>query len=281
VGLGNQNDLVGRYFMENITYHSGLFLPSHSVKTWEGLYFKHKVLKEDIPVTIRGALTLSKETVLHENLLNFSATLEPSWSSGSKGVESLKTLLRNIRNRQIPDNLVEHLRNMITDIDDVATTAYYKLFKKEEPPEYEMLVLHNQTEQSPNPDSRVILSDDLDSLGKNRVKLNWQLSDIDRHSIRRAHEIIGEELGRAGLGRMKVQLSDTDVLWGGAHHIGTTRMHSDPRKGVVNENCQIHGISNLFIAGSSVFPTSGATNPTLTIVALALRLADHIKRSMI
>jgi len=127
----------------------------------------------------------------------------------------------------------------------------------------------------------VTLSDDLDSLGKNRVKLNWQLSDIDRHSIRRAHEIIGEELGRAGLGRMKVQLSDTDVLWGGAHHIGTTRMHSDPRKGVVNENCQIHGISNLFIAGSSVFPTSGATNPTLTIVALALRLADHIKRSMI
>jgi choline dehydrogenase-like flavoprotein len=66
-------------------------------------------------------------------------------------------------------------------------------------------------------------------------------------------------------------------LIGPCHHIGTTRMHGDPKLGVVNADCQVHGISNLYIAGSSVFPTSGTAAPTLTIVALALRLADHIK----
>jgi choline dehydrogenase-like flavoprotein len=64
---------------------------------------------------------------------------------------------------------------------------------------------------------------------------------------------------------------------GGKHHIGTTRMHADPKQGVVDPDCRIHGLANLYVAGSSVFPTSGYANPTLTIVALALRLADHLK----
>ena len=83
-----------------------------------------------------------------------------------------------------------------------------------------------------------------------------------------------------------ITLDDNDTTWplsltGGHHHMGTTRMHVDPKRGVANENCQVHGISNLFIAGSSLFPTSGCANPTLTIVALAVRLADHMKRLMI
>ena len=64
---------------------------------------------------------------------------------------------------------------------------------------------------------------------------------------------------------------------GGSHHMGTTRMHDDPTQGVVDRNCKVHGIDNLYVIGSSVFPTSGAANPTLTIVALTLRLADHLK----
>jgi choline dehydrogenase-like flavoprotein len=61
------------------------------------------------------------------------------------------------------------------------------------------------------------------------------------------------------------------------HHMGTTRMHDDPHNGVVNRDCQVHGISNLFIAGSSVFPSYACDDPTMTIVTLALRLADHLK----
>ena len=77
-------------------------------------------------------------------------------------------------------------------------------------------------------------------------------------------------------------LNEKDFAWpvemtGGRHHMGTTRMHEDAKRGVVNADGRVHGIENLYVAGSSVFPTSGASNPTLTVVALALRLADHLK----
>ena len=90
-------------------------------------------------------------------------------------------------------------------------------------------------------------------------------------------EIIGQELGRSGLGRLRIPAGEIEEPWMNNHPMGTTRMHSDPKKGVVDENCRVHGISNLFMAGSSVFPTTGFANPTLTIVALAIRLADHLK----
>jgi choline dehydrogenase-like flavoprotein len=131
----------------------------------------------------------------------------------------------------------------------------------------------------------VTLSSERDAFGKQRVCLNWQLRAVDKVSLRHSLEILGTELGRAGLGRLKIDLKDRDESWpdvirDAGHHLGTTRMHIDPKKGVVDENCRVHGISNLFVAGSSVFPTSGQANPTLTIVALALRLADYVKRSM-
>jgi choline dehydrogenase-like flavoprotein len=136
-------------------------------------------------------------------------------------------------------------------------------------------------EQVPNPHSRVTLAPQRDCLGQNRVRLNWQLSAIDILSVIRTQHIIDSELRRAGLGRLYTQLRDETLppnLHGGYHHMGTTRMHADPKKGVVDANCRVHGLSNLFIAGPSVFPTGGYANPTLTIVALAVRLADHIKK---
>jgi choline dehydrogenase-like flavoprotein len=103
--------------------------------------------------------------------------------------------------------------------------------------------------------------------------------------MRRAQQIIGEELGRAGLGRLKIELDDDDTRWpskleGGCHLMGTTRMHADPRRGVVDPDGRVHGMSNIYIAGPSVFPTVGCANPMLTIVALGLRLADHVKEVM-
>jgi choline dehydrogenase-like flavoprotein len=183
----------------------------------------------------------------------------------------------------MPHDFWGHLRNVIADIDEVAIHAYRKLLDKD----YSRGVfkLYNRTEQAPNPESRVTIYDERDRLGVNRVRLNWNLQPIDKRSIRRAQEVIGQELGRAGLGRLQAELDDDDTTWppgltGGNHHMGTTRMSTDPKQGVVDENCRVHGISNLFIAGSSVFSTSGHANPTLTIVALAVRLADHIKKIM-
>jgi choline dehydrogenase-like flavoprotein len=154
-----------------------------------------------------------------------------------------------------------------------------RAYRKFKPPETRFR-LNQMTEQIPNPDSRILLVEEKDAFGRNRVCLDWRLSSSDIRSIIRSQEIINEELQKAGLGRLQITMTKKKLpsnLQGGWHHMGTTRMHVNPGKGVVDENCRAHGISNLFIAGPSVFPTCGYANPVLTIVALAIRLADHVK----
>ncbi|MGD2137369.1 MAG: GMC family oxidoreductase [Gammaproteobacteria bacterium] len=135
-------------------------------------------------------------------------------------------------------------------------------------------------EQVPNPDSRVGLSTERDALGLNRISLDWRLTEQGRRSIVEHMHSLALEFGALGIGRTRVNVAD-DGRWpahvnGGSHHMGTTRMHDDPKLGVVDHNCRVHGLDNLYVAGSSVFPTSGAANPTLTLLALTLRLADHL-----
>jgi len=142
--------------------------------------------------------------------------------------------------------------------------------------------LNNYVEQIPNPESRVTLSDEKDALGLRRVRLKWQLSDLDKYGIRRAHELLALEVGRSGFGRLRFELPEheEEILHGaggGNHHLGTTRMSEDPKTGVVDADCRLYGLHNFYVAGSSVFPTGGSANPTLTIVALSLKLADHLK----
>jgi choline dehydrogenase-like flavoprotein len=146
------------------------------------------------------------------------------------------------------------------------------------------LSMGSACEQVPNPDSRVMLSDQTDALGQQRIRLDWRLTEQDRRSFVANVRALATEFGARGLGRMILNLED-DGQWpeqvnGGSHHMGTTRMSDNPRTGVVDRNCRVHGIGNLYVAGSSVFPTSGSANPTLTIVALALRLAQHLKEKM-
>jgi choline dehydrogenase-like flavoprotein len=136
-------------------------------------------------------------------------------------------------------------------------------------------------EQAPNPDSRVMLARDTDALGLRRTLLDWRLTEQDRRSLVANIEALGAAFAAAGIGRMRPRLGD-DGQWGpqvagGSHHMGTTRMSDDPRRGVVDRNCRLHGVDNLYVAGSSVFPTAGAANPTLNILALAYRLVDHLK----
>jgi GMC oxidoreductase len=124
----------------------------------------------------------------------------------------------------------------------------------------------------PDPDSRVTLGAERDALGMRRAELHWELGQLDKWSAIRTLEILGEELGQAGVGRVRVGLHEDDDwptdLAGGWHHMGTTRMSLDPSQGVVDPDCRVHGMDNLYIAGSSVFPTAGSGTPTMTIVAL-------------
>jgi choline dehydrogenase-like flavoprotein len=137
-------------------------------------------------------------------------------------------------------------------------------------------------ECAPDPDNRVELADARDALGRRVARLRWRLRELDLVSIERSHRILAEALEAAGLGQLRL-VSDHPEGWRpcvepALHHLGTTRMHDDPSQGVVDRNCRAHGIDNLFIAGGSVFPTAGFANPTLTIVALALRLGVFLAR---
>jgi len=143
--------------------------------------------------------------------------------------------------------------------------------------------LESKSEQAPNPDSRLVLKHERDALGVNRVEIAWRTLPIDRRTVVRGEEIVGSELERLRIGRLEPLPPELVEEWpsnleGGWHQLGMTRMHEDPRHGVVDATCRVHGISNLYIAGGSVFPTGGAAAPTLTIVALALRLADQLKQ---
>jgi choline dehydrogenase-like flavoprotein len=147
------------------------------------------------------------------------------------------------------------------------------------------LNVHMTGEPMPNPDSRIRLGDERDGLGMRRVVADWRLTAEDKRQALALQRLLGTEVGRTGFGRLRLSLAEDDTTWpdatiiGDEHHMGTTRMHADPAHGVVDANCRVHGVTNLYVAGSSVFPTAGAANPTLTIVALALRLANHLKQA--
>lgn len=286
-GLGNQHDLVGRFFMEHPILNSGkvLFPPSTNLYS-----------RKDIPVDgalISTGLGLSSAVQEREQLLNFTIRFNPFLHEGlealkrlsmrmqqTKTPDALQTILKD--HRKIPQtSVMEDVGKVIVNLDRVVAKAYTKLFSKESGGKKEANLCSTRliSEQAPNPDSRITLSPERDRLGLNQVKLDWRLSEIDKYTIERSQQIIASELNCSG--QSQHELTDNNIAWqslrGSYHHMGTTRMHPNPRLGVVDEHCQVHGISNLYIAGSSVFPTSGLSNPTLTIIALSIRLGDRLK----
>jgi choline dehydrogenase-like flavoprotein len=139
-------------------------------------------------------------------------------------------------------------------------------------------------EQLPNPESRIELIEQLDRFGLRRVGLNWAITDGDRRTIRRLAIGVAKEMAELDIARLQLMPYITDEsleipIHGHAHQMGTTRMSLSPANGVVDRDCRVHGIRNLYIAGSSVFPTGGGTNPTLTIVMLTLRLAELLMKA--
>ena len=215
-----------------------------------------------------GELALSAAMQRQLRVLNGTTSLRAVPSSGARnGVTGFSAdAVENVRQREAR---VEAARNRTTP---------------PEPPRMAEYAMQVRLEQAPNPASRVMLSQEKDALGMPRTRLDWQLSAFEKRSIRQMHEVFATEVGKLGIGR--VQLSDwlltDEPLWpsnlgAGWHHMGTTRMHDDPKQGVVDGHCKVHGLGNLHIAGSAVFPTAGAANPTLTLIAMTLRLSDRLK----
>ena len=250
-GVGNRHDLVGRYFMEHAhTDFEGLIVGSPRFPSNWDFYKPHRSGAE----RIWGLLRAPEEVLARERILDFVMVF---------------FVYDSERDRQREHPLVDEVSRAIAETDGGARTEGHV-----------KLTLGTPSEQAPNPESRVTLSHDRDALGVQKLVLDWKLSALDKRTIVRAHELMGQTLARARVGRMRMTLSRDDAFprqtKGGCHHMGTTRMHRDPNRGVVDERCYVHGLDNLIVAGSSVFPTSGAANPTLTIVALAVRTADHL-----
>lgn len=288
-GLGNQNDLVGRFFMEHPIFSCGR-LTAADPQLFNSLALYDLRLVRDVPVL--GKLNFTEQAMDREKLLNIYAMLHPQARSETPGprklptssaryAKALKTALRRLR------NAIERVKGKVpadarrarkTRPSPAAWCGWSRLPNKER--EFESLELKIATEQSPDPGNRIALGTERDRLGLRKGRLHWRWNEADVLNNRRAQAILAEEFASAGLGRLEVTpLGEQGFPIGGIsdHHMGTTRMHTDPKQGVVDENCRVHGISNLFIAGSSVFPTGGCANPTLTIVALAVRLADHVR----
>jgi choline dehydrogenase-like flavoprotein len=195
------------------------------------------------------------------------------------GILAVKRLFGG-KSRDMLDDLGVVLRNL----DGMAIAAARRALFGDGPPVVS-LTLRSTSELLSNPESRLVLGDDRDALGQRRAVLYWRKQPIDKRHARESHRLLGAEIGQAGFGRLQLALDDSDDRWpegtyGDEHMLGTTRMHRDPRRGVVDANCKMHGLENLYVSGSSVFPTCGTSNPTLTIVALALRLADHLKERL-
>lgn len=274
-GLGNQNDLVGRFFTEHIWYNNGYIVPVDQNPDNVDLYMKEIPYEDNYSVRCHVRLTESKirELQIPEYRVELHTRHE-------------KIILPSVNSARSIKNKI-----MSFDLDEISAKDIYNVIKdpvsvinKLRGVDYKPLVygFSNYTEQIPNPNSRVTLSPEKDALNQNRAALNWQLSDLDKKGILFSQQLIAQEVGRAGIGRMKILIPDEEKTIlegsiGGYHHMGTTRMHNDPKHGVVDANCRIHGLANIYIAGSSVFPCCGAVNPTLTITALAVRLADHLK----
>lgn len=250
-GVANGHDVVGRYFMEHPHYYGSVGLVYAATLDLSFYTRRPSDLKRANGASVRvlGAFGLAPDVARSERLLNFSATFYPVKADAEPSV---------------------------------LTSAHIQALVRRGSAGYEAAQLAIRAEQSPLAESRVTLTDELDPLGMPRAALDWRIAADDDVQLHRAMVILGRELGAAGIARAWVPGDSSRFVWRpspGGHHMGTTRMGTDPTVSVVDADCRTHQAENLYIAGSSVFPTGGEANPTLTIVALAHRLADTLKRT--
>lgn len=283
IGLGNDHDLVGRFFMVHLEYTGGIVAIANpymdlKFQTGEGgaFYNRFGVNRHFVSYVCLSENTRREMKLPH---LRFRFRYQ-----SPRAIEALKRLIGRTDHGA---DILNDLGSVIRDLDGITIyVARRALFGREvHRVPTEGILLACTSEQLPNSESRIALGRELDVFGLRKVTIDWKLTAEDKRGMATGHRMFGAELGRAGFGRYRSTVSEDDINWpkdmyGDEHNIGTTRMHRDPSLGVVDENCRVHGVANLYVAGSSVFPTSGAANPTLTIVALALRLADHIKERL-
>ncbi len=254
-GVGNQHDLVGRYFADHP--HAPVALASlPELRTRSSLYSLRRHVRG---TSVRGVFVTGERMMRSELTLRFSASVDR--------IEDDPYVDRDSDAEKRAEGIGRNLGALEQGLTGGGKRDVFSLFMR--------------AEQAPNRDSRVTLSDELDPLGLPRARLDWRLGELDLASITRSVRALARAFGAAGIGHVYSRPEQEEGFWdrieGGFHHMGTARMHDDARRGVVDRDCRVHDVANLYLAGSCVFPTTGFANPTLTIVALAARLARHLR----
>lgn len=307
--VGNERDQVGRYLMNHPkNYHGILHLdpPLRSLPYYFGCLWRG--------FAGYGGLAFREDEQARRGLLNSYVRFEPlfPWSD-SEGVESLVALVKKTkvgltafkRSKQGEvielrdysetgdDSELQNARrdalgyaklvgNVLGDLPKVSRYASFRLQGRKAP-----LVtrarLRNFLEMEPDADNRVLLSSRTDVHGLPIPLVRHRCTELDRRTLIELHAALERELPRAGLGRLETSIARAQpwpIDQDASHHMGTTRMGADPARSVVDANLRVHELDNLWVAGGSVFPTSGCANPTFTLVALSIRLARHLERDV-
>ncbi len=276
--LGNQHDNVGRYFMDHPTVRpASVFTTSPELAKDRSASFGERNIGLNFEYS-EG--TLRDHKITNAKLFFFNSNNYDL----SDGISSFHILKDNLIKGELPDDAFTHLSNLIFDIDMVAEAISRKSFNKRIFPHAEDLAgfgVHVMMEQTPSRNNRVRLGQAKDRLGLRKVLVDWTLEQHDIDMMWAGLLLLGKEFGVHSLGRLRLLKEQSERMFAdqmgfGHHHMGTTRMASDERTGVVDRNQLVFGTTNLYVAGSSVFTTGSHVPPTLTIVALSLRLADHL-----
>ncbi len=296
-GIGNAFDQVGRCYMTHLAGTTGkITLPENMPPPFNG----YERSDDGIYCRRRFALTARAQRALRCGnaiaRLHHPSLSDPSHRSGAlSAIQLAKPFISFEYGSRLKgasaQAMLRHVRNVVQDFSGAAGFAAHWLYRHAlAARKYPSLVaapragaysLDVHAEQAPNPDSRVMLGHERDALGMQRLVIDWRCMDIDTHTLRASLFALSSDFARGGSARLLLEHDEIDTMilregaYGG-HHIGTARMAASPRDGVVDEDCRVFGVHNLFIAGSAVFPTSGQANPTLTIVALALRLKEAV-----
>lgn len=283
---GNQYGLIGRYFGD----HPFVDLGAMKFRNGPGLvdFYLPKIdPNASGQSTVRGVLVPRQAVLERDNIANAALIFYPRYENHdaflTEEVKSLLTWWAKLRHRAIPGDHWSDARRALRAPRRIVQAAFRKAFIRNGPAQ--RWRLRAMFDCEPRFENRVCLSDERDRFGRRKARVEWQLSDEDIHKMRRVVELLDKALKRSGIADVECAFPDEIDAWrsvaeAGRHPIGATRMHADPRHGVVDQHCQVYGSENLYVAGSSVFTTPGYANPTLTIVALALRLADRIKATI-
>jgi len=271
-GLGNQDDLVGRFFMEHLHMTAGFVEPTGPVGPLLERYGHH---------TEEYSLAITNEAMREAGILNSVFTVTAARSDYlAPSVRASAHLRGTLKHGIVTRQQARYAARVLTAPGQFVSRVRRK-FAPGQPPD--LIELGVMSEQLPNPDSRVTLGRSRDRLGQQRARLDWRVSAADVDSLSETVRIADEDWRQAGLGRFVLRFDEEQpkpLYRGGWHHMGTTRMHRDPSQGVVDPDTRLHAAPNVFVAGSSVFPTGGFANPTFTLAAVAIRTADTIKRDL-